>query len=383
MKVPMPRRTAAVTFALLFLGTTAASADPSTRNEIRLKVQRQCQGKFIDKAPAREELKTVFEKHRQWLSDGGKPRDPGRANLCRADLRNIDWSSVDMRGVDLSGARLQGDDVNGANLSGADLSGADLSRADLSGAFLLDADLGGADLSGADLSGARLSGADVGGVVFEPKNLPDVDDIAYARNLSQMSFSASPQALVRLRTAFKDAGYYRQEREMTYAIKHTQAFPGGSWWSSVHRLDRAFQYVFFDLTTQWGMRPGRALLILLILIPVFAVPYGIALRLPGPDGIWRRWADDRIRRDLGTKEPTRLRVGWLQAPALGLYFSVLSAFNIGWRELTVGNWIQRLQADEYTLQATGWVRTVAGVQSLVSVYLLAIWALTYFGRPFE
>jgi hypothetical protein len=26
---------------------------------------------------------------------------------------------------------------------------------------------------------------------------------------------------------------------------------------------------------------------------------------------------------------------------------------------------------------------VAGLQSLLSVYLLAIWALTYFGRPFQ
>ncbi len=66
-----------------------------------------------------------------------------------------------------------------------------------------------------------------------------------------------------------------------------------------------------------------------------------------------------------------------------LQFSVLSAFHLGWRELNVGNWIARIQAHEYTLRATGWVRAVAGVQSLLSVYLLALWALTYFGRPFQ
>jgi len=33
--------------------------------------------------------------------------------------------------------------------------------------------------------------------------------------------------------------------------------------------------------------------------------------------------------------------------------------------------------------ATGWVRVVSGVQSLISVYLLARAVLTYFGRPFE
>jgi hypothetical protein len=42
-----------------------------------------------------------------------------------------------------------------------------------------------------------------------------------------------------------------------------------------------------------------------------------------------------------------------------------------------------MQPREYTLRATGWVRTVSGIQSLLSVYLLALWVLTYFGRPFE
>ena len=66
-----------------------------------------------------------------------------------------------------------------------------------------------------------------------------------------------------------------------------------------------------------------------------------------------------------------------------LYFSLLSAFPLGWRELNVGTWIARVQPREYTLRATGWVRTVSGIQSLLSVYLLALWVLTYFGRPFE
>jgi hypothetical protein len=53
------------------------------------------------------------------------------------------------------------------------------------------------------------------------------------------------------------------------------------------------------------------------------------------------------------------------------------------RGLNVGAWIARLQTREYTLQAIGWVRVVSGAQSLLSVYLLAMWALTYFGRPFQ
>ena len=73
----------------------------------------------------------------------------------------------------------------------------------------------------------------------------------------------------------------------------------------------------------------------------------------------------------------------VSVPLIGLYFSLLSAFSLGWRELNVGTWIARVQSREYVLRATGWVRTVSGLQSLLSVYLLALWVLTYFGRPFE
>jgi hypothetical protein len=72
-----------------------------------------------------------------------------------------------------------------------------------------------------------------------------------------------------------------------------------------------------------------------------------------------------------------------KALPLALYFSLLSAAHIGWRDLNVGSWIARIQPREYMLRATGWVRVVSGIQSLLSVYLVALWVLTYFGRPFE
>lgn len=77
-----------------------------------------------------------------------------------------------------------------------------------------------------------------------------------------------------------------------------------------------------------------------------------------------------------------LRIGF-RVVGVAFYFSLLSAFAIGWRELNVGNWLTRTQRREYALRATGWVRTVSGIQALISVYLVALWALTYFGRPFE
>ncbi len=84
--------------------------------------------------------------------------------------------------------------------------------------------------------------------------------------------------------------------------------------------------------------------------------------------------DDRIE---------RLGGGWRTAILYGSFFSLLASFHLGWRELNVGVWISRLQPVEMSFRARGWVRVVSGIQSLMSVYLLAIWALTYFGYPFE
>jgi len=79
----------------------------------------------------------------------------------------------------------------------------------------------------------------------------------------------------------------------------------------------------------------------------------------------------------------RLYKPGLRALPWAAYFSLLSAFHIGFREFSVGTWLARVQSRSYTLQPEGWVRTVSGIQSLLSVYLLAMWALTYFGRPFQ
>jgi hypothetical protein len=100
-------------------------------------------------------------------------------------------------------------------------------------------------------------------------------------------------------------------------------------------------------------------------------------------GIWRVWRDDRIGKQSGEDAPERVTVASYRVPLWGLYFSLLSAFHVGWRDLNVGNWIARINPQEYDLRATGWVKVVSGIQSLISVYLIALWALTYFGRPFQ
>ncbi len=101
------------------------------------------------------------------------------------------------------------------------------------------------------------------------------------------------------------------------------------------------------------------------------------------DGIWKEWMKERVRNEIVEDTQIPLKFQGFAAFRVGLYFSTLSAFSIGWKEFNVGNWIKRMQRSEYNLRATGWARTVSGIQSLISIYLLVLWVLTYFGRPFD
>lgn len=311
------------------------------------------------------------------------------ANLVRTNLQGAQLGSANLQGANLQNANLQGAILFIANLQGADLGGANLQGANLQNTILQEA-----DLSDVDLRRVNISDADLQGAIFEPKPdaLPDLALMSTARNLSGLRFKNNPSALVELRTAFKDNGYNQQAREINTALQRSttanQIRNICRWELSMAPFKCAgawLSWAFFDLTVAYGLEPVRPLLVLILLIVLFAVYYALMLMLPDRDnGLWRVWPqDDRLPSDRDRHEPEQLLLGGWRALGLGLWFSLLSAFHFGWRELSVGNWLARMQPRAYSLRPTGRVRLVSGVQSLLSVYLLALWALTLFGNPFE
>lgn len=364
--------------------------------------------KRAEEAPTEEEIGLILQRliETDWV--GGENEDRlvlEGADLQSAPLEGAELWYANLKGADLRHAKLQEAKLQGANLDGAKLTGACLENAalgdaylkraklffaNLKGASLQNANLEGAELAGsANLEGADLLGANLEGVNYEAKigRLPDIVRLAYAYNLEKMRFKSLPYAMDELRQAFKKVGLRQQEREITYAIKHSERL---NWWRDGKYIRSLFSLVFFEWPVQYGFNPGRALIALISAILVFSIAYLAILINPSRrHAIWRILPRERIEMtedrailaedaQIECLKPKSWRV-----ITYALYFSLLSAFHIGWRELNVGNWISRIQPSSYTLQATGWVRTVSGVQSLISVYLLAMWALTYFGRPFE
>jgi len=195
--------------------------------------------------------------------------------------------------------------------------------------------------------------------------------------------------LANFKSYFKEAGLRDLERETTYAIEYGKT-------DSAPLFVKWVKFIFFELTSGYGLHYIRPLIILFSLIGVFTIVYIFPLIGIGKNGIYRMWSKDRVKKDKVIEERERLiyriwlknrfiktRTNIFKAIGYAFYFSMLSSFHIGWRDLNVGSWIARIQPREYNLKATGWVRTVSGIQSLISIYLLALWVLTQFGRPFE
>lgn len=266
---------------------------------------------------------------------------------------------------------------------------------------------------------------DFDGVILDlkPGGIPLVSDLGLAKNLSKLAYEHTPLTLVELRTGFRDAGMLDQEREITFAIEHTkrlllevQALGSEGQivdWGSF--LEARGKYYLFELPSDWGMSPFKPIELLFRLAILFSIPYGLVILATQKEeaiacGRGAIWA---VRPEPGARDPREAnspqwelvdssfylsRVhrnlavsrSWLKYPAMivsallaAAYFSIISSFHFGWRDLSLGTWLSRIQPRDYTLRATGRVKFVSGVQSIVSLYLLALWMLTYFGRPFD
>jgi len=324
-----------------------------------------------------------------------------KANLSKANLSSADLRSANLTSADLSDAILRNADLSWANLTQSNLSHANLNQANLTEAVLIDS-----DLSHTTLKDANFSQADLKNALFQPllTNLPNLVSLATSKNFRTIQFPnvEGTAALIELRSAYKKIGVRTMERSITAMVKMKQmkqAWNQGGW----GYLESVFSYVFFYLPSDFGAMPGRALFAFLLFVFLFTIPYYLSLLIhikgSGIAVIWR--AHEKLyelETTQNVKESKKLRktlrkhsvFGWkkhcrehLRLARIALYFSFVSASSIGWRELNVSSWILHLQKRDYQLKGFGWVRVLAGSQSLISAYLIVLWVLTYFGRPFE
>jgi hypothetical protein len=156
--------------------------------------------------------------------------------------------------------------------------------------------------------------------------------------------------------------------------------------------------IFFDWTVHYGMAPEHALLLLLLQGVLFALVYDAFLHLSrrsslsvvkrrrGPQSESFRRIPYRIR---SVPPSTRWRYRWnlvgreWRLVRVALFFSLLNTFHSGFNEVDPGKWIRLLTKHDYHFEAQHWMRTIAGVQTVLSLFLFAMWLLTQFGHPFD
>jgi len=319
--------------------------------------------------PSQEQLERILNAHRRWIEQKGWQDQTivGQAILCNADLHS---------------AHLRGARLIGANLRGADLTGADLEDATLANTYVDDARIAFTNLTGATYATIAVPQGYVAGINGLATLVPP---------FTAQTRRSEVSALVHLRELLQQSGLRDDEREVTFAIEHWKTRHALDLWREnfLGAVEGVLRLVLFEWTTAYGLRPFRALQILLALVVIFALGVYFPALLRGglfyrisPNGRLEAGPAGATLADQARVEALRPQ-SLLGAVGYALQFSLLSAFQIGWRELNVGNWIARLQRHDHMLKVEGWVRTVAGIQSLISVYLLAIWVLTYFGRPFQ
>lgn len=203
----------------------------------------------------------------------------------------------------------------------------------------------------------------------------------------------------------------------------------------------AFSLIFFEWTTQWGVSPEHALALLFKTTFIFSFGYFVALSIAffskgnrrrfgsiwivnpvltditdGSDPVSKAF-DQKMPNEVETKpiqivqqeeegvfyrydlaQYMKLALNWSStektspilkrlaffglAAVAAFWISLLMSFHFGWRDLNVGTWMARIQPKPFLFRTTGLLRVFSGVQSLACAYFLAIWALTFFGRPF-
>jgi hypothetical protein len=381
---------------------------------------------YMDKC-GRAELDAILQAHKKWL-DTHEKEEGERAELHKADLSRADLSNKDLRdanfseaclrranllGADLTGADVADADLRNANLSearlqhtnltGANLIAGGLAEADLSGAYLEKADLSQADLSGANLKGAHLTGVRLKGAIYEPVENPSPVDIAAAIDLANLTWKRNSQPIHMLWRSLSDSGFPYAARQVNAAIhRHAQT-----------RLE----YFLFDWTCEWGANSMRPVELVCVLCVICAFIYWVGMHFGRRSGLYLAATGQRIttgkgkervlrievRRRLPTMSPDQLELDLVppqrskrlpqpfrrmfnrELVALGtaFLFSLMSVFNIGFREFNFGRWIRMLQPREFDIRPRGWMRSVSGIESLVGVALLALALLSYFGHPFD
>jgi uncharacterized protein YjbI with pentapeptide repeats len=358
----------------------------------------------------------------------GRPAIMARANLAGSQFDGLDLSGLDLHEAELTCAHFAASKLDRAYFFNAQLDRADFSavtsatgarfsvmmrnvnlfRARLDGTALDGADLSGASFDRTSLRDASIAGADLTDAAWDPVVIPAGPALGGLRGLPTLRpvvpalpapLHAEPvlAGLQVLRIALRTAGERTAEDEVAraYEVARTrQLFANAARehnnWDWLLGVSRS---ILWGWLTDYGLAPWRCLLGVLIIL-LLGIPLYLA-EIPLLPGTASTRLQTVLWKDTPRANGNRVETGpddvFTGVPAGGFWWrlriaicaSMIGTVSVGVGDANLGEWLARLRSVELDIVPMGWLRVVAGIQSLIATLILAIWAICMFGHPFE
>lgn len=217
---------------------------------------------------------------------------------------------------------------------------------------------------GSNLINIYFLNADLSNVIMDLDTLSELSmgSLAFAKGLRKLKFTR-PDMLSRIKTYFRQNHYRQSEREITCALKrHDQ---------------NLIEKIAFDYTTEYGSNFSRPFIILFWIWLIASVVYFSFLQFKKQSGLFVTITE--LDETVTNYEITNI----FRKARIACFFSLLCTFNIGFRGFNFGRIIKLLLTKDMDFRPTGALRTVSAIQAILSVFLIGLWILSYFGRPFD
>ena len=280
----------------------------------------------------------------------------------------------------------------GADFSGANLAGSSFDRA---------ASLAGANFAGAKVDNASFSDANLTDALWSPLSAPPASRIADATGLETLrpvpdgkSETPSLSGLKLLARELKKGGETHAMDMVTHAYEAAETrrmwAEGDVSFDGALTLARALwrRFTWGALTDSWILPFTRLDRVFLLGGHVHAVLLGRDSRgRESKSLVVSRLAEGRPRP--AWRVARRRRGGRFRAGRGGgrrieraIAASFKSTLNVGFGEIKLAEWLQRLRKVEKETSALGWLRVVAGLQSLMATVNFILWVWCLLGDPF-
>jgi hypothetical protein len=352
----------------------------------------------------------------------------GDSTLADANFNDLRFNGhtfmrfLDFKRSTFVGASLCGVVANmGVDFTDADFRGASLVSATFTNALFVRT-----KLIDTDMTDAVLYGTDLSGAIFEPSDLPTPKSFALAKNIEHVTYFNNPAPLNLMKKKLEEAGFGDEARKVTFALNETEdarlihsCMPpddreialivrGVASPRTANRQDciRYFgRKLLFEIPNLYGMNRARPFLWLGVVWATSCLIFWCFLQRDGKSGISiqlsRESSDGEARtrswRLLKRHRPTPRRrsgpgVNWgrlwfavndqIRLLSAASFFSLTSITTLSFREWDLTRFLSLVLTRNYKLIGRGWVKRLAGAEALISLYLLAILVLSFFGLPF-